>query len=111
MRAEYNFLPGVLVCRHNPLGWSNPFEGKSGDHNVCDKCTLAFSGLNLEINMGFDFSCIEVLWIDKQNNFKGSLQKKDSQADTNNVEYRKALKKFIESGKIFVTPNLKIIYV
>ncbi len=61
--------------------------------------------------MGFDFSGIEILWIDKQNNFKASIQKKNSQADTNDLEFHKALRQFIADGKMFLVPGLKIVYV
>jgi len=48
--------------------------------------------------MGFDFSCIQTLWIDKNKNFIASLQKKNSPADSNNVEYYNALRIAIKNG-------------
>ena len=107
-KYDYAFLPGILSCRHNPKGWRSLQDANPGDYNVCDKCEMIF---DVRPNMGFDFSGIEVLWIDKKNNFKGSLQKKHSQADTNDLSFHIALKKFIEDGKIFLVPGLKIIYV
>lgn len=104
MEKRYEITRGIMLCRHNPKGW--------GDINVCDNCSASLINFDkTRIPMGFNFSDIEVLWIDKQNNFKASLQKKNSQADTNDVDYHNALKQFIVSGKIFLTPGLKIIYV
>ncbi len=61
--------------------------------------------------MGFDFSCIQVLWLDKNNVFKASMQKKGSQADSNDPEYYKALRQYIKDGTWVLRSDLKVIHV
>lgn len=61
--------------------------------------------------MGFNFSGISVLWLDKNKNFVGSLQKKGTQADTNNPDFSKALREAIVNGSILKQKNLKVVYV
>lgn len=79
--------------------------------HVCDKCSKSLLLFDMEIPMGFNFSGISVLWLDKDKNFRGSLQKKGTQADTNDPDFLKALRDAISNGDIFKQKNLKIIYV